>query len=129
METCIFCKIASHNIPSTAVYEDDIFFAFMDINPVTKGHILLIPKKHIPWMTDTSDEMTSAIFLRAKKLMTKMKQNIPCDFVYLSIVGEEVPHFHIHLVPRYTGKNVATFTHETYESGIEMEAYATKINQ
>lgn len=97
---CIFCKIVSGVIPANKVYEDDDFVSFLDIHPVEVGHALLIPKAHYQWMTDAPNEVISKIFILAKEMMSKMKNELPCDYVQLSIVGKDVPHFHIHLIPK-----------------------------
>jgi len=127
MDDCIFCKIVKGEIPSTKVYEDSNFLAFMDIKPMAKGHVLLIPKSHHQWMTDTPDEIISDVFIVAKNLMNKIKTGLPCDYVQLSIVGKEVPHFHIHLIPRFMNDGLATWTPLEYSSREEVEEYAHKI--
>jgi histidine triad (HIT) family protein len=126
---CIFCKISSHEIPAVSIYEDNDFFAFMDINPVAKGHALLIPKVHSKWMHETEDSIVSSIFVVAKKLMNQIRTGLPCDYVQISVVGEEVGHFHIHLIPRYLGDEIVTWKHVTYESIQEIEEYAHKIKK
>lgn len=100
-QNCIFCKIINKEIPCNKLYEDDNFLAFLDIKPVSDGHLLIIPKKHIVWMQEASDEIISEIFKLTKKLMLALKNGLPCDYVQESVVGNEVPHFHIHLIPRY----------------------------
>jgi histidine triad (HIT) family protein len=125
-QNCIFCKIINKEIPSEKIYEDDMVFSFMDIKPVSNGHILLIPKEHIPWMQDSSDEIIEYIFKKAKNLMQTLKKSLNCDFVQLSIVGEEVPHFHIHLIPRYFDDNLPRWVTKNYTEG-EMKEYAEKI--
>ncbi|NCU28299.1 MAG: HIT domain-containing protein [Candidatus Moranbacteria bacterium] len=102
MDKCIFCKIAQGEIPSTKVYEDEKFFAFLDINPESDGHTLLIPKDHYVWMQDAPDELVGEIFITAKKLMQKLIDEKKCEFVRVKVIGKDVPHFHIHLVPEYS---------------------------
>lgn len=89
-------------IPCSKVYEDDKFFGFLDIKPVSEGHMLLIPKEHYPWMQDVPDEIIKDIFVTAKKLMIDMKERLKCEYIKVSIIGKDVPHFHIHLIPQYT---------------------------
>lgn len=101
MDNCIFCKISKGEIPSTKVYEDEKFFAFLDINPESEGHTLLIPKIHYVWMQDAPDDLLGEIFIVAKKLMQKLIDEKNCEFVKVKVVGKDVPHFHIHLVPEY----------------------------
>ena len=115
MDNCIFCKIVNNEIPSTKVYEDGDFLAFVDIKPMQDGHLLLIPKKHIIWMQDSEDEMIAQIFIITKKLMLAVKNGINCDFVQVSIVGQEIPHFHIHLIPRYFNDGVPNFPFKDFD--------------
>ncbi len=101
MDNCIFCKIVAGEIPSTKVYEDESFFAFLDIQPISDGHMLLVPKEHIIWMQEAPDALIAAIFVLTKKLMLAIQASTGCDFVQIGVVGQDVPHFHIHLMPRY----------------------------
>ena len=121
MENCIFCKIASGEIPCTKVYEDENFISFLDIKPVSDGHILIIPKKHTVWMQDVDDKTIAEIFVLTKKLMLALKNGLPCDYVQESVVGNEVPHFHIHLIPRHEGDNFRNFPTKEYKEGQEKE--------
>ena len=126
MENCIFCKIVKKEIPCAQVFENEDFLAFLDIQPVANGHLLIIPKKHIVWMQDAEDEVITGIFKLAKKLMLAVKNGIGCDYVQLSIVGKDIPHFHIHLIPRYLNDGFPQFTTKRYHDG-EMEKVAKKI--
>jgi histidine triad (HIT) family protein len=109
MENCIFCKIVKNEIPCAQIYEDENFLAFLDIQPVLDGHMLIIPKAHVVWMQDMADEATGEIFKLAKKLMIALKTGMNCDFVQVSVVGTEVPHFHVHLIPRYFNDGLPKF--------------------
>jgi histidine triad (HIT) family protein len=109
MEECIFCKIVKGEIPSIKIWEDEEVLAFLDINPVNYGHTLLIPKKHYGKMEDTPEDIVKKIFVKAKMLMKKIKNGTKADYVALSIIGIDIPHFHIHLVPRYFNDGLATF--------------------
>ncbi len=106
MDTCIFCKIAAGAIPSSKVYEDDMLFAFLDIHPVAPGHTLLIPKAHYRWFDELPDGLSDHLFRTAKKLAHDMKQKDGVDYVHLSIVGKDVPHVHVHLIPRAMKESV-----------------------
>lgn len=128
MENCIFCKIIKKEIPCSDVYEDNNFLAFLDIQPVSDGHLLLIPKKHVVWMQEAEDEIISEIFKLTKKLMLVMKKGINCDYVQVSIVGKDVPHFHIHLIPRYFKDTLSMFPTKKYKDGESSEA-AKKIRE
>ena len=76
---CIFCAIAAGEIPSFKVYEDDVVLAYMDINPFTKGHVLVIPKEHTEGLLDTPDATLAAVIARVKKVAAHIKDALPCD--------------------------------------------------
>ena len=124
---CIFCKIVSKEIPSSIVYEDDKFFAFLDNNPVVKGHSLLIPKEHYVWMHETPDELIAETFITAKKIMNLMIKVIGCDYVQLVVIGKDVPHLHVHLMPRYLNDNLPQLKNIQYENDEEIKTFASKI--
>jgi histidine triad (HIT) family protein len=127
MENCIFCKIVAGEIPAEKIYEDDKVLVFLDINPVSPGHSLLIPKQHYPIMTDVPDDLLSYCFVKSKELMIKIKEALEVDFVVLSVVGVDVPHFHIHLIPRKHDDGLANFwPTKKYGEG-EMKEVAEKI--
>ena len=125
---CIFCKIAKGEIPSNKVYEDEKFMAFLDIKPIADGHLLVIPKEHVVWMQEADDQTISDIFVLAKKLMLALKNGLPCDYVQVGVVGNEVPHFHIHLMPRYNDIVFPNLPTKEYKDG-EADAIAQKIIQ
>lgn len=128
MDNCIFCEIVKRKIPSTNVYENDDFVAFLDIQPVADGHVMIIPKKHIIWMQEADDETLTEIFKLTKKLMLAMKKGLKCDYVQVSVVGKDVPHFHVHLIPRYMGDGLPQFQTKKYQEGAAPEV-AKKIAQ
>jgi len=124
---CIFCKIAAGEIAAEKIYEDEKCLAFLDINPVTPGHALLIPKEHYPSMAETPDDLVAYLYLKAKELMPKIKKAMQADYVSISVVGTEVPHFHIHLIPRNNNDGLAGFwPAKKYASG-EIEKVAEKL--
>ncbi len=127
MDNCIFCKIINGDVPCIKIYEDDNFLAFMDIYPVAKGHALLIPKKHVEWMQDCDDNTISESFVLTKKLMSQFKNNLSCDYVQINIVGDQIQHFHIHLIPRYFNDNLAKWPVISYDTDTEINEYADKI--
>lgn len=98
----LFSKIAAGEIPSFKCAEDDRFYAFLDINPVAKGHTLVIPRKETDYIFDLSDEDLAAFHLFAKKVAQALRAAIPCRKVGMAVLGLEVPHAHIHLVPLNT---------------------------
>lgn len=95
----IFSKIVAGEIPSYKIAEDDKFFAFLDINPITYGHTLVIPKEETDYIFDLSDETIGEMAKFAKRVAHAIKAAIPCRKVGMAVVGLEVPHAHIHLVP------------------------------
>lgn len=123
---CIFCKIINGEIPSNKVFENKNFLVFLDIKPVSDGHLLIIPKKHIVWMQEAPDKIIGDIFKLTKKMMLALKKGLKCDYIQVSIVGNEVPHFHVHLIPRYTGDAFRNFPTKSYKSN-EAEIIKKKI--
>jgi len=95
----LFSKIAAGEIPSYKVAENDKFFAFLDINPVAAGHTLVIPKQEIDYIFDLADEDLAAMQVFAKRVAKAIAKAIPCRKVGQCVIGLEVPHAHIHLVP------------------------------
>lgn len=126
MENCIFCKIIKGEIPSKNVYEDANLIAFLDIQPVSDGHLLIIPKKHVVWMQEADDETIGEIFKIAKKLMLAMKNGLPCDYVQVSVGGTDVPHFHVHLIPRMLDDGLTSWPTKTHKDE-ERDEIAQKI--
>jgi histidine triad (HIT) family protein len=127
---CIFCKIAKGEIPSEKIYEDGCCFAFLDINPVHEGHLLIVPKEHYSNMTETPDNIISAMFIKAKELMPAVQKGTVADFVVLTIVGTDVPHFHIHLIPRFKNDGLAGFwPAKKYENNERMKEVGDKIRK
>jgi histidine triad (HIT) family protein len=115
MNDCIFCKVGRGEVPHNKVYEDADFVAFLDINPVSDGHTLVIPKKHVVWMQEADDETISGIFKVAKKLMLALKKGLNADYVMVSVVGKDVPHFHIHLIPRRLDDGMPQFPTQKHD--------------
>ena len=95
----IFSKIIAGEIPCYKICEDDLFFAFLDINPVAKGHTLVVPKKEIDYIFDLDDALLSKMIVFAKRVGKAIEKTIPCNRIGISVIGLEVPHAHIHLVP------------------------------
>lgn len=95
----LFTKIAAGRIPSYKVAEDSRFYAFLDINPLTEGHTLVIPKKETDYIFDLSDEDLAALHVFAKSVARAIEKVVPCRRIGLMVIGMEVPHAHIHLIP------------------------------
>lgn len=102
---CIFCAIAAGEIPSFKVYEDELVLAYLDINPFTVGHTLVIPKAHSEALLDTDDATLAAVIARVKKVAAHLKAALPCDGFNIlqnngEAAGQTVKHLHFHIVPR-----------------------------
>ncbi len=95
----IFSKIVAGEIPSYKIAESERFFAFLDINPLVKGHTLVIPKREVDYIFDLEDEEFAAMHLFAKSVAKAIEQAIPCKRIGVAVMGLEVPHAHIHLIP------------------------------
>ena len=95
----IFSRIIAGEIPSYKVAEDESYYAFLDINPLTEGHTLVVPKKEIDYIFDLDDETLAGMMVIAKKVAGRIKQKIACKRVAVVVLGLEVPHAHIHLIP------------------------------
>lgn len=102
----IFSRIAAGEIPSYKVAEDERHFAFLDINPVNEGHVLVIPRKETDYIFDLSDEDYEALMLFAKHVAKALKKALPCAKVGMSVIGLDVPHVHVHLVPMNSGADM-----------------------
>lgn len=95
----IFSKIIKGEIPCYKVAEDANFFAFLDINPVVKGHTLVVPKKEVDYIYDLDEETLAGLFLFSKKVAKAIEKVVPCNRIGIAVVGLEVPHAHVHLIP------------------------------
>jgi histidine triad (HIT) family protein len=95
----VFSRIVAGDIPCYKIAEDEHYFAFLDIHPLKKGHTLVIPKKEIDYLFDLSDEELAGIHLFAKKIALAIQKAVPCKRIGLAVIGLEVPHAHIHLIP------------------------------
>lgn len=107
----IFSRIIAGEIPCYKVAENDKFFAFLDINPVNWGHTLVVPKKEIDYIFDLNDEELGEMICFAKKVAGALKATLPCRKVGMAVIGLEVPHAHIHLVPMKTEDDM-NFSHK-----------------
>ena len=95
----LFSKIATGEIPSYQITENEEFYSFLDIHPITKGHTLVIPKAETDYIFDIDDETLGRMMIFAKKVAVAIRKAIPCTRVGLAVIGLEVPHAHIHLIP------------------------------
>lgn len=122
----IFSKIAAGEIPSYRVAADDRHYAFLDINPVTPGHVLVIPRKEEDYIFNLSDDDYLALTLFAKRVAKAIEQAIPCKRVGVAVIGLEVPHTHIHLIPISSEADM-DFHNKAQLPSTEMEAIAKSI--
>jgi len=97
--TTIFSKIVKNEIPSYRIAEDDRFYAFLDINPLAKGHTLVIPKKEVDYLFDLEDDLLAGMNVFAKKVARAIEKVVTCKRIGVAVLGLEVPHAHIHLIP------------------------------
>lgn len=95
----LFTKIIEGEIPSYKVAENEEFYAFLDINPVSEGHTLVVPKEEVDYIFDIDDELLGKMMAFAKQVAKALQETVPCQKIALTVIGLEVPHAHIHLVP------------------------------
>ena len=110
-EDCIFCKIANGEIPSTTIYENNDFRVIFDIAPASKGHCLIVPKQHYSDVFEMDKEVGGRLFALATDVARSLKKELNCEGMNIvqnngTIAGQTVFHFHLHLIPRYTGDTV-----------------------
>ncbi len=123
----IFSKIAAGEIPSYKCAESDRFYAFLDINPIAKGHTLVIPRREVDYIFDMDDEELAEYHLFAKKVAVALKRAFPCKKVGMAVLGLEVPHAHIHLVPMQSEKDMIFSNPKLKLSEEEFAGIAAKI--
>lgn len=123
----IFSKIAAGEIPSYKCAEDDRFYAFLDINPLVKGHTLVIPRKEVDYIFDMDDDELAAFQVFAKKVAVALKKAFPCKKVAQVVLGLEVPHAHIHLIPMNSEADVDFRKEKLQLTEDEFKAIAAKI--
>ncbi|MGQ1890189.1 HIT family protein [Thermophagus sp. OGC60D27] len=125
----IFSKIVNGEIPCYKIAEDERYFAFLDINPLQQGHTLVIPKQETDYLFDLEDDHLADMMIFAKKVAKAIQKAISCKRVGLVVLGLEVPHAHIHLVPINNESDVDFSNPRVKLSGKEMEAIADKIRK
>ena len=123
----IFSKIAAGEIPSYKCAESDKFYAFLDINPVAKGHTLVIPRREVDYIYDMDDDELAEYQVFAKQVAVALKKAFPCKKVAQVVLGLEVPHAHIHLIPMNSEADVDFRREKLKLSSEEMQAIAEKI--
>lgn len=125
----IFSKIVAGDIPSYKVAEDEQFYAFLDINPLVKGHVLVIPKQEIDYIFDVSDEDLAEMIVFAKRIAIAIKKAFPCIKVGMGVLGLEVRHAHIHLVPMQSEKDLIFSNPKLKLTNEELAEIAEKIRK
>lgn len=129
--SCIFCKIIAGEISSYKVYEDENTLAFLDINPVNPGHILVVPKKHFTNLEEADEETLCQVIKTVKKISSSLKKNLAVAGYNVAVnndpaAGQVVPHLHFHVIPRLENDGLKLWPQKTYEAG-QAEAVLKKI--
>jgi len=124
----IFTKIINGQIPCYKVAESDDFFAFLDINPNSKGHTLVVPKKEVNKLFDLDENTYLGLMQFSRKVAKALEKVVPCERIGLTVIGLEVPHVHVHLIPLHSMKNI-DFKHKEKMSSEEFTALAQKISE
>ena len=132
MSNCIFCKIIGGDFPSSVIYEDEDFKAIMDISPASRGHVIILSKKHFENLFELEDDVAGKVLIVARRIALAMKEELKCDGINLlqnngEAAGQSVFHIHFHLIPRYKDDKLhLTWTPGKYEDG-EAAELAKKI--
>lgn len=131
---CIFCKIAKGEIPSKTIYEDEEFRVILDLGPATRGHALILPKKHADNLYELSDETAASAMKLARKMALLMREKLHCDGLNLvqnngAAAGQTVSHFHVHIIPRYEGDGQSINWVPGEPSQEELEAVRKEITE
>lgn len=124
----IFTKLINGEIPSYKIAEDKDYYAFLDINPNSKGHTLCVPKKEVDKIFDLDEATYNGLMAFSRKVALGIKKVIPCERVGMAVIGLEVPHAHVHLIP-LNAMGDATFQNKIKMEAHEFEALAKKIQE
>lgn len=125
----LFTKIINREIPGHIVAEDDRYIAFLDINPLVMGHTLVVPKKEVDYIFDLDDETLAGLQLFSKKVALAIGKSIPCKRVGVAVIGLEVPHTHVHLVPMNSMDDLNFTRPKLRPTQEELAATAEKISR
>lgn len=133
-DNCLFCKIAKGDIPSATVYEDRSFRVFMDVNPASRGHCLIVPREHFDNIYDLDGETAGRLFSLATGIARALKKALGCDGINIvsnngAAAGQTVMHFHLHLIPRFEGDGVGLLWKPREVSQEELEELRMKIKE
>lgn len=124
----VFTKIINGEIPSYKIAEDENYFAFLDINPNAKGHTLCVPKKEVDKIFDLDEDTYMGLMVFSRKVAKALKKVIDCKRIGIAVIGIEVPHVHVHLIP-LNSMNDMTFQHKVSLSREEFEDIAKKVRE
>lgn len=127
--TTIFSKIVKNEIPSYRIAEDDRFYAFLDINPLAEGHTLVIPKKEVDNLFDLEDDLLAGMSVFAKKVARAIEKVVACKRIGVAVLGLEVPHAHIHLIPINSEADISFSRPKLKFSEAEFIELAEKISR
>jgi len=125
----IFSKIVKGEIPSYRIAEDERFYAFLDINPLAEGHTLVIPKKEVDYLFDIDDDTLAGLILFSKRVAKAIEKVIPCKRIGVAVLGLEVPHAHIHLVPLNKESDINFFSPKLKLTPERFKKIAEKISK
>ncbi len=125
----IFTKIINREIPGHIIAEDERFIAFLDIMPLVMGHVLVVPKREVDYIFDLDDETLAGLYVFAKKIAVAQKKVIACKRVGIAVIGLEVPHAHVHLVPMNTTGDINFTRPKLTPSPAELLAIANTLRQ
>lgn len=125
----LFTKIINREIPAHIVAEDERYIAFLDINPLVLGHTLVVPKKEVDYIFDIDDDTLAGLQLFSKKVAHALKKAVPCTRIGVAVIGLEVPHTHVHLVPMNSMDDLNFTRPKLKPSGQELSAAAEKIRK
>lgn len=125
----LFTKIVNNEIPSYKVAETDRYLAFLDVFPLAKGHTLVIPKQETDYIFDIDDEQLAGLHLFAKSVAKQIEKAIPCERIGVAVIGLEVPHAHIHLIPLQSVEDINFSRPKLKFSEEELEAIAESIRR
>jgi histidine triad (HIT) family protein len=123
----IFSKIIKREIPAYIIDETDDFIAFLDVFPLAKGHVLVVPKKQVDYIFDLEPHLYNGLWVFANKIAHQVEQAIPCKRIGIAVIGLEVPHAHVHLLPLQTVEDINFTRPKLKLSSEEMKEIATKI--
>lgn len=125
----IFSRIISREIPGYIVAEDDKYIAFLDINPLVHGHVLVVPKQEVDYVFDLDDDQLSGLMVFAKRVARAVKSSVSCKRIGVAVIGLEVPHTHIHLVPLNTMSDINFSQPKLTPSKEELASMQEKIKK